>query len=176
MLPRRQFLGAIALVAAAITLVIGLRWLATPAIAPHDRTVAVLAFTSGVPPQRTAQTDSLRRAIIRAIASLPGIQLVGDDRPLDSAMLALRPREVGATLGARLVVSGVSNETGQLEVRLIEVEVGDNLYTESVSLSSDPTTVADRIARGIAKALRLPVPQGITPAAGAGPAPPRQSD
>lgn len=110
---------------------------------------------------------------MQTLAALPGLQVVGGDRPLDSAMLMLRPREVGATLGARLVVSGTIDASGQLAVQLIEVEVGDELYRESVAMVGDHATIAAQLARGIANALRIGGPAGSPTA---GPAPPRQPD
>lgn len=174
---RRTLLGAFALVACAIALVVGLRWLAAPTIASHERTIAVLAFTTGAPQQRTAQADALRGQLARALGALSGVQVVGGDRPVESAMLALRPREVGATLGARLVVSGTLDTAGQITIRLIEVEVGDQLYEESVVLGADPEAAVARIVAGIAKALDVPAHTSDAGAApSAGPAPPRSPD
>lgn len=170
---RRALVGGIALVVSAITLVGTLRWLAAPSLAPHERTIAVLAFTTGTSTQPSAPADSLRTQVLRALSTLRGVQVVGGDRPLDSAMLALRPREVGATLGARLVVTGTLEATGQITVRLIEVEMGDQLYQESVSLDADPAAAVTRLVRGVAKALKVPVHDS---ASASGPAPPRQPD
>ncbi|MCA0377242.1 MAG: hypothetical protein LCH84_16490 [Gemmatimonadetes bacterium] len=153
---RRSLAGALALVAFAIALVVALRWFAAPRIAPDERTVAVLAFTVGAPPQRDARGDSLRDAVVRELARVSGLTLVGEARPLDTAMLALRPREVGATVGARLVVAGTRDAAGRTTVRLIEVEMGDLLHADSVAPNEAPDAAAARLAAAVARALGLP--------------------
>lgn len=163
---RRRFVAGSALVAGAVALVAILRWLAAPRIEAGERTVAVLAFDVVVPSDGADTVadakwaaGALRDSLVSKLAGLPGVRLVGGSRMLDSTMRVLRPREIGATLGARVVVTGERAGEDRLSVRLLEVEMGEQLFEITVSLHDGPAAlgaVATRLARDMGVALRIP--------------------
>jgi TolB-like protein/Flp pilus assembly protein TadD len=122
--------------------------------------VAVMPFENlGAGPDTTYVVDALTDGIIRDLAVIQGLQVRSRESSSTFKDQPRNLREVGAALGANLVVEGSVLRSGtnvRIDARLVPI-AGEALWTERFELQLDELfTVQNEISRAIVNALRLP--------------------
>jgi serine/threonine-protein kinase len=114
--------------------------------------------------------DGITEDIMRALSRIPGIKVIGRTSVFAVKSLANDVREVGATLGAGMVVEGSVRKVGnhlKISTQMVDSEVGHIRWSESFDcVIGDVFAIQEDIALAIARILQVKLtprqPGGLT--------------
>jgi len=152
---------AVAIGAGALALtgvILGWRWLATPG-APIN-SIAVLPFVNtGSDPRMEYMSDGITESLTRNLSQLPELRVMARATVFTYKGREVDPRQVGAALNVRAVVTGrVEQRDDKLivEVELADARDGARIWGEQYQRSaSEVLAVQEEIVRAVAYQLRL---------------------
>jgi len=121
-----------------------------------DKTVAVLSFRNGGPPEDDYLADGVTEDLVDTLSMTRGLRV----RPRGTTSKLARdadPREAGQALGVQVVVDGSVRKVGEqirLAARLISVADGFQLWAQRFNRpAADVLLMNDEVARAVALAL-----------------------
>jgi serine/threonine-protein kinase len=122
--------------------------------------VAVLPFANLSPePDQQYFCDGITEDIMRALSRIPGIKVIGRTSVIAVKDFADDIRDIGAKLGAGIVVEGSVRKAGNLlkvSAQIIDSEVGHIRWSESFdSVVGDVFAIQEDIALAIARMLQV---------------------
>ena len=158
---RSLFRGAVALATLALALigaVLGWQWLASRG-APVN-SIAVLPFASAsADPQMEYLSDGLTESLSRNLSQLPELRVMARGTVFTYKGREADPRQVGAALNVRAVVTGRVEQRDDkliIEIELADASDGARIWGEQYRRpASEILTVQEEIAHTVARQLRL---------------------
>lgn len=128
--------------------------------APAVDSIAVLPFVNaGADPQAEYLPDGITESIINSLSQLPQLRVMARSTVFSYQGQSVDPRQVGAALGVRAVVTGrvrKRDEALTIVAELVDVSDGSRLWGAQYDRrSADILAVQAEIAREIAATLRL---------------------
>lgn len=134
--------------------------LATPAVAPTKKSIAVLPFTNmSNDPENEYFTDGMAEEIINALMKVQAIRVASRTSAFAFKGQKQDIRKIGEQLGVSTVLEGSVRKGGQklrITAQLINVADGYQLWSERYDRDlEDVFAIQDEIAGNIVKALRV---------------------
>jgi TolB-like protein/Tfp pilus assembly protein PilF len=187
---RRWIVVTAAVIAAAATVALGLRYwrssygatqssvvaasagpaanstAGTPTI--PDRSIAVLPFADmSEMKDQEYFADGMAEEILDLLAKIPGLTVIGRTSSFQFKSKSEDLRAIGARLGAAFLVEGSVRRAGpriRVTAQLIDARSGAHRWSESYDRDfGDSLALQDEVATGIARALQLSVDSGESP-------------
>jgi len=158
-LVRSPLRKAVALAALALAgAVFGWQWLAPRGAPVHS--IAVLPFANAVTdPQMEYLSDGITESLTRNLSQLPELRVMARGTVFTYKGREADPRQVGAALNVRAVVTGRVEQRGDrliVDVELADARDGARIWGERYHRpSSDIFTVQEEIVRAVARQLHL---------------------
>lgn len=130
--------------------------------------VAVLPFVNmSAEPEQDYFCDGITEEILNVLARIPEIAVVARTSAFQFKGQAIDIREVGARLGAQIVVEGSVRKVGsrvRITAQTIDAEKGIHLWSETYQRElEDVFAIQDEISEAIARGMRgqAPAPRGM---------------
>jgi eukaryotic-like serine/threonine-protein kinase len=163
---------ALLLLAVTLALIGGWIWLATRRSASRDgaiNSIAVLPFANaGSDAQMDYLPDGITEGVIQSLSQLPGLRVMARSTVFTYKGREVDPRQVGATLNVRAVVTGSVLRQGErliIRAELVDAADGGRLWGDEYQrATADLLALQEEIAREISEKLRLRLSGAAQPA------------
>lgn len=149
--------------------------LLSPRLAPDSRAdkavavampprIAVIPFSLGraVDEDQAYLAEGIAEEILARLARVDQIAVIGIGSTVAISGVTDDMQEMGRLLGARFILAGGFGRDGEslrLEMRLVDVQDGNQIWTESFEGSiKDVSAIEEKITRAVARALDIAVP------------------